>query len=122
MNDENEMFAHGSESILKEVHIGQIKDLRFKDEDIEPFLDSLSENTTFRGKINLGGHELTDQSLLKISKIVSQDKPDITHLSLNNNKRIGAEGLRELGGMLVEDKSLVGLNLGGIDTKFTGAW
>lgn len=113
---------HGSESILKEVHVGQIKDLRFKDEDIEPFLDALSENTTFKGKVNLGGHELTDQSLLKISKIIQADKPLITYLSLEGNSKIGAEGLRELGGMLCENNTLIGLNIGGINTHFTGAW
>lgn len=42
----------------------------------------------------------------------------ITHLDLQGNSRIGAEGLRELASMLCDNNSLAGVNLSGIQTHF----
>ena len=100
----------------------QLKNLKLKDDDIQPFLKALQSNTIFKGEVNLSGHELTDQSLLDITKILNQEAPLVSKLRLAGNEMIGAEGLRELGEALSVNTSLLVLDIGGIRNHFTGCW
>lgn len=115
-------FPSEHQTILRDVHKGRIKDLKLRDENLEIFFTALDLNTTFAGSLDISGHELTDQSVLKISEILEKDQPVITKLNLSGNTLIGAEGLKELGAILIKNKNLRILDLGKIKNEFVGCW
>lgn len=115
-------FNSEHHTLLGNLHKGMIKDFKLEDGNLVNFFNALRINTTFEGTIDLSGHLLTDQSLLKISKIMENEKPIIKQLNLSGNTKIGAEGLKELGATLIENKNLMVLDLGSIVNEFAGCW
>jgi len=107
--------------LLNEVHRGMTINIKLKDEDIEDLLEALRTNTTFEGAINLSGHSLTDQSLLKLSSILEQEKPVITSISLNGNSLIGTEGIKIFGETISRCKTIKSIDLGGLENHLPGA-
>lgn len=96
------------------------------DGDIENVLSLLARNRTFSGKVDLSGQKFTDQTLLKLSKVMLQPQPQIVELNLERNPNFeslfGTQGISELAESVAESKSLKVLKLGGINFGFEGQW
>ena len=71
-------------------------DLKLEDYHIKDVLDHLSKNRIFQGKLDFSDQNLTDQSLLKIAKIIPQPLPQILELILQRNVKLGTSGISEL--------------------------
>ena len=97
------------------------------DNDIEIVLLTLSRNHDFNGRVDLSGQKFTDQTLLKLSKIISQPFPQIVELNLEKNPSFdksffGTQGISELAESVGESKYLKVLKLGGVSFGFEGQW
>lgn len=96
------------------------------DGDVENVLVLLSNNRIFKGKVDLSGQKFTDQTLLKLSKILLQPFPQIIELNLERNPNFdsifGTQGISELAESVGESQCLKVLKLGGVAFGFEGQW
>lgn len=92
--------------------------LKLEDKHVRGVLNELERNTTFQGKLGISDQNLTDQSLLKISKILFQPLPHIQELHLQGNTRFGTQGLSELAESVGGNTHLQVLKIGGITCGF----
>lgn len=93
---------------------------RLTDTDLEFFLNKLSTIKKFRGGLNLGGHDLSDQATQWIANLLSNNFPEITELNLKGNTRIGPKGFEILGDALSQNKTLIKQNLEGLTGGVVG--
>lgn len=105
---------------LNKAQMITLKKKQLEDGDFESFLASLKKNETFSGSINLAGHNITDQSIIKISQILDQKTPKISEICLEGNTRIGTEGIKVIGDLIKDSTTLVVVNLGGIQSQLPG--
>lgn len=96
------------------------------DADIEEVLTLLGKNTIFRGKVDISGQKLTDQTLLRLSKIINQPTPQILELNLQRNpafeSEFGTKGISDLAESVADSDCLQILRLGGIKFGFEAQW
>lgn len=92
--------------------------LKIEDQHVKNVLDLLSRNSIFVGKVDISGQGLTDQSLLKLAKILPHPTPQIVELNLSGNLRFGTQGVSELAESVAHSHSLQVLNLGSIPCGF----
>lgn len=89
--------------------------MKFKDADIEQFLSILGKNNKFSGELIFSNHDLTDESTIRISKILGQNFPNITNLNLDQNKRCSYMTGLHIGNSLKKNTSLRKISFHGIN-------
>ena len=96
--------------------------LKLEDHHLSGVLECLEKNAIFRGSLELSEQNLSDQTLLKLSKIIEYATPQIIELDLHGNTRFGTQGISELAESLAINQSIEILNLGEVVTGFEGEW
>ncbi len=96
--------------------------LKLEDSHVASLLDHLMKNKIFAGRLDIAGQNLSDQSLLKIAKIVEASTPRLEQLDLQRNLRFGTQGISELAESVATNSCLQLLDLGEITSGFEAEW
>jgi len=62
-----------------------INSIKLTDDDIQPLLASLSENTTFSGGLIINEQDLTDKTSVIIASLLKKNVTNLLELSLSKN-------------------------------------
>jgi hypothetical protein len=126
INQENGPMIDNATSKLGKTGIQAFGEHYLRDADIEDVITLLGKNHIFRGKVDLSGQKLTDQTLLRLSKIIRQPTPQITELNLQRNpafeSEFGTKGISDLAESIADSNCLQILRLGGIKFGFEAQW
>ncbi|EAR94603.2 hypothetical protein TTHERM_00046820 (macronuclear) [Tetrahymena thermophila SB210] len=85
--------------------------MKLSDSDIEGFLEIISNNSTFKGELIFSDHRLTNQTSIRIAKILEKNSPFITGISLNDIEGFSYICGQNIGEAIKKNKTLRKLHL-----------